>query len=58
MKEEKQIEVEVSVKLTMRVNTHPRKWLGNCLSEWMGDILELDEELVNYQIDIEERKEQ
>lgn len=57
-REDKSMTVEVTVKMTMKVNTHPRKWFHNCLSEWMDNVLELDEELVNFQIDIEEKNDE
>jgi len=46
--------VEVTVKMSMRVNAHPRKWLERSLSDWVDSLLELDEELVNFQIEIKE----
>lgn len=54
-REEKSMTVEVTVKMSMKVNTNPRKWFEKCLSEWMDNVLELDEELVDFQIDIEEK---
>lgn len=53
-REEKSMAVEVTVKMSMRVNAHPRKWLERSLSDWVDSLLELDEELVNFQIEIKE----
>lgn len=45
--------VEVTVKMTMKVNTHPRKWMKRCLTEWTDDVLEPEEELISMELETE-----
>jgi len=44
---------EVTVKMVVKVNSHPDEWMKRCLTEWTDDVLEIEEELISMELETE-----